>query len=73
MSHTPPVPIGNQSPYPLQEPPHIKRNTEVPNEIGQAKRSRWSFLPILTASISAAAAISAVAILLAPDRLFQKS
>lgn len=22
MTHTPPVPPGNQSPYPLQEPPH---------------------------------------------------
>ncbi len=22
MSHTPPIPAGNQSPYPLQEPPH---------------------------------------------------
>ncbi len=22
MTHTPPVPPGNQSPYPIQEPPH---------------------------------------------------
>ena len=24
MTHTPPIPAGNQSPYPLQEPPHAK-------------------------------------------------
>ena len=29
MSHTPPVPAGNQSPYPLQEPPH-KYDAEPP-------------------------------------------
>ncbi|WP_085810673.1 hypothetical protein [Sphingomonas sp. TZW2008] len=23
MTHTPPVPPGNQSPYPIQEPPHV--------------------------------------------------
>jgi hypothetical protein len=24
MTHTPPIPAGNQSPYPLHEPPHVK-------------------------------------------------
>ncbi len=23
MSHSPPIPQGNQSPYPIQEPPHV--------------------------------------------------
>lgn len=32
MSHSPPIPEGNQSPYPIQEPPHVhqpKRETPV--------------------------------------------
>ena len=29
MTHTPPVPDANQSPYPLQEPPHV-RTAPVP-------------------------------------------
>lgn len=24
MTHTPPIPAGNQSPYPLHEPPHAR-------------------------------------------------
>lgn len=29
MSHTPPVPPGNQSPFPIQEPPHAPAGPEV--------------------------------------------
>lgn len=27
MTHSPPIPAGNQSPYPIQEPPHVDRAT----------------------------------------------
>lgn len=30
MSHTPPVPPGNQSPFPIQEPPHAPTEPEIP-------------------------------------------
>jgi hypothetical protein len=30
MSHSPPIPQGNQSPYPLQEPPHAHHETKAP-------------------------------------------
>ena len=30
MSHTPPIPAANQSPYPLQEPPHAKTSATPP-------------------------------------------
>ncbi|WP_406875795.1 hypothetical protein [Sphingomonas sp. 179-A 2A2 NHS] len=30
MSHTPPVPPGNQSPFPIQEPPHAPTESEIP-------------------------------------------
>lgn len=29
MSHEPPVPPGNQSPYPIQEPPHVHAEPAV--------------------------------------------
>lgn len=73
MSHSPPVPAGNQSPFPLQEPPHIRRDVFARQEPVTVARSRWSLLPILTATISVAAAIGAVAILMTPDRAVQKS
>lgn len=40
MSHQPPVPEANQSPYPLQEPPHLHAQTasEADDE-GAADRS----------------------------------
>ena len=38
MTHSPPIPAGNQSPYPIQEPPHqhapvlppVERHEDVP-------------------------------------------
>ena len=30
MSHEPPVPSGNQSPYPIQEPPHAPQPPAAP-------------------------------------------
>lgn len=33
MTHTPPIPAGNQSPYPLHEPPHrVKHETPPPGD-----------------------------------------
>ena len=38
MSHTPPIPAGNQSPYPLQEPPHkASAATSPPANVPVAK------------------------------------
>ncbi|MDF2605407.1 hypothetical protein [Sphingomonas sp.] len=31
MTHTPPVPPGNQSPFPIQEPPHTPTTPEAPS------------------------------------------
>jgi hypothetical protein len=73
MSHSPPVPAGNQSPYPLQEPPHYRRDAPEGRETVTIARSRWSFLPVLTATISVVAAFGAVAIMLMPDRVARES
>jgi hypothetical protein len=32
MTHTPPIPAGNQSPYPLQEPPHKPAASAPPSD-----------------------------------------
>ncbi|HEX8301755.1 hypothetical protein [Sphingomonas sp.] len=44
MSHQPPVPAANQSPYPIQEPPHEHVGGEAlqaAKEIAESKK-RWS-------------------------------
>lgn len=30
MTHAPPIPAGNQSPYPLHEPPHLVKHDAPP-------------------------------------------
>ncbi len=36
MTHSPPIPAGNTSPYPLQEPPHV--HAEPPRPTAQENR-----------------------------------
>lgn len=62
MTHTPPVPPANTSPYPIQEPPHPpsppappQRKTE---EWAEPERRGWSVGRI----IGAAAGVGAIAI-----------
>ena len=37
MTHIPPIPAGNTSPYPLHEPPHAKTATEAQAENGKSE------------------------------------
>ena len=38
MSHSPPVPQGNQSPYPIQEPPHTRVHTPAHDDTADRDR-----------------------------------
>jgi hypothetical protein len=63
MTHSPPVPPGNQSPYPLQEPPHPPSPPSPPTakDEGWASPSPkrgWSVGRI----VGAAAGVGAIAI-----------
>ena len=40
MTHTPPIPAGNTSPYPLHEPPHVHTSLKVHSD---AKSDASSF------------------------------
>jgi hypothetical protein len=39
MTHVPPVPEGNTSPYPIQEPPHVHVETATADEAEDAPAS----------------------------------
>jgi hypothetical protein len=61
MSHTPPIPQGNQSPYPLQEPPNSAPTATLPEvvaEEGAAVTGRLRDLPL--AAIGVAVGLGAV-------------
>ena len=61
MSHQPPVPAANQSPYPLQEPPHAAAGTSAPAATSPAATSERAF-DTTPAVIGALATIGAVAV-----------
>ncbi len=58
MTHTPPVPPGNQSPYPIQEPPHPPSPPKATEEWAEPASGGWSLGKI----VGAAAGIGAIAI-----------
>lgn len=54
MTHAPPVPAANQSPYPLQEPPHPPAPPRAPEPPKvQAGRSPAPWLALLGAGVIA--------------------
>jgi hypothetical protein len=61
MTHTPPVPPGNTSPYPIQEPPHPPAppvSTKPAEEWAEPAKRGWSIGKI----VGAAAGVGAIAI-----------
>jgi hypothetical protein len=65
MTHSPPVPPGNQSPYPIQEPPHPPSPPSPPSP-PTAKDEGWATPAShgwsLGRTLGAAAGIGAIAI-----------
>jgi hypothetical protein len=70
MTHSPPVPPGNTSPYPVQEPPHS--GTSAPAPVKSAKSipadlaSGWSLGKIFGAAAGVGAIAIGVAAILFP-------
>ena len=63
MSHTPPVPQGNQSPYPLQEPKHEPASGSLPavaENVAETVIDRARDLPLV--AIGAAIGLGAAVI-----------
>lgn len=63
MSHSPPVPQGNQSPYPLAEPPHASTadtssGAQLPMVIHQPEEKPARTGPLPLAAIGAAAGVA---------------
>lgn len=58
MTHSPPVPPGNQSPFPIEEPPH--RHPAPLPPVAAKKTARPSSSPSTGLVLGAAAAIAAV-------------
>lgn len=57
MTHTPPLPTGNQSPYPIQQPPVSER---TPNPLVEdMKRSKVSYNRVW-AGLAAAIGVGAI-------------
>jgi uncharacterized protein HemX len=75
MSHQPPVPEANSSPYPIQEPPHVHA-PEIPVEkraTATTNSSSASNLPIIGAVLAfAAAGLGAALYLLRSDHAPKK-
>ncbi len=66
MSHSPPVPPGNQSPYPRVEPPHEHRDAPVKTAAAPSPPAdRASSERRIRTGIAAALGIGAVAALVA--------
>jgi hypothetical protein len=66
MSHSPPVPPGNQSPYPRVEPPHEHRDAPVTTATASSPPvDRASSERRIRTGIAAALGIGAVAALVA--------
>lgn len=58
MTNTPPVPPANQSPYPIQEPPHPPAPPRATDEWAEPTSRGWSLGKI----VGAAAGVGAIAI-----------
>jgi hypothetical protein len=65
MSHQPPVPSANVSPYPLQAPPHEHRNEEDVSPVRGADTPAYFGLSSKELGIGAAVGIGSAAIVAA--------
>lgn len=69
MSHEPPVPPGNQSIYPIKEPPHPPAPPPVPaRPVAATTRGRLPIGRIVGAAAGAGALAFGIAALLFPRR-----
>ena len=71
MTHTPPVPPANTSPYPVQEPPHAPSPATPPQkkaaeEWAEPKKRGWSLGRIVGATAGVGAIAIGVAAVLFP-------
>lgn len=63
MTHTPPIPVANQSPYPLQEPPHAKTSDTPPpgdKRVAKARETQAISVPTVIA-LAAGVGLAAIA------------
>ncbi len=62
MTHTPPIPVGNQSPYPLHEPPHKPANDGPPPGASVARTAEPQAVSVPTViALAAGVGLAAVA------------
>ncbi|WP_374944355.1 hypothetical protein [Sphingomonas sp.] len=62
MTHTPPIPAGNQSPYPLHEPPHAKHDAPPPGDPHVARKPEPATVSVPTViGIAAGIGLAAIA------------